>query len=97
MLIDSPESWIGEEIDGYSLKKILGHGKIGYVFLAEHKSMPKFFRACKIIKEGELKDGWEREIEKVAQLRGIPEVVDIISWGGSHSSSNRPFTFIFYQ
>lgn len=96
MLIDSPESWIGEEVDGYRLTKILGHGKIGYVFLAEHKTIPKMLRACKIIKDGQLKNGWEREIEKVAQLRGIPEIVDIIDWKSAKNKANQPFNYIFY-
>lgn len=96
MLIDMPDSWIGEEIDDYLLTKILGHGKIGYVFLAQHKTIPQSLRACKIVKEGQLKAGWEREIEKVAQLRGVPEIVDIISWGSEISKHNRPFSYIFY-
>jgi len=97
MLIESPESWIGEEIDGYRLTRILGHGKIGYVFLAQHTSIQTSFRACKIIREGELKNGWEREIEKVSQLRGVPEIVDIISWGNSAESALRRFHYIFYN
>lgn len=96
MLIDLPDSWIGEEIEDYRLTKILGHGKIGYVFLAQHKNIPKALRACKIVREGQLKPGWEREIEKVAQLRGIPEVVDILDWGSNISNANRPFSYIFY-
>lgn len=96
MLIDSPELWIGEEVDGYRLTKILGHGKIGVVFLAEHKTIPKMLRACKIIKDGQLRNGWEREIEKVAQLRGIPEIVDIIDWKSAKNKANQPFNYIFY-
>lgn len=96
MLIDSPESWIGEEVDDYRLTKILGHGKIGYVFLAEHKTIRKSLRACKIIRDGQLKNGWEREIEKVAQLRGIPEIVDILDWGRGQSKVKEPYSYIFY-
>lgn len=96
MLIDAPDAWIGESIGDYQLTRILGHGKIGVVFLAEHKSIPTMRRACKIIREGQLKDGWEREIEKVALLSGVPEIVDIISWGPDTSKLNRPFYYIFY-
>lgn len=96
MLIDAPESWIGEIVDGYRLTKILGHGKIGYVFLAQHTSISNMLRACKIIREGQLKAGWEREIEKVALLRGIPQIVEILSWGGGVNKASRPYTYINY-
>lgn len=97
MLIDQPDSWIGEIVDGYRLIKILGHGKIGYVFLAQHQHISNMLRACKIIREGQLKNGWQREIEKVALLRGIPQIVEIWSWGSDISKLGRPYTYINYS
>jgi len=97
VLIESPESWIGEVIENFRLTKILGHGQIGYVFLAINIDIPQALRACKIIKGGELKGGWEREIEKVKLLAGVSEIVDIISWGNKRNRANEPFTYINYQ
>lgn len=97
MLIASPESWLGEEIEGFQLKEVIGNGKIGVVFLAVHKSIPTSRRACKIIREGELKSGWEREIQKVSLLAGVPEIVDVISWGNGIRTDGQKFTFINYR
>lgn len=97
MLISTPDKWIGEEVEGYILTKILGHGRIGYVFLAKHKSISTAMRACKIIKGGELKNGWEKEIDKVSQLKGVPEIVDIVSWGTHINRSGEECTFICYD
>lgn len=97
MLIDAPESWLGEEIEKFQLKAVIGKGKIGVVFLAEHKSIPTSRRACKIIRDGALKPGWEREIEKVGQLARVPEIVEVISWGNQIRADGQKFTFINYS
>lgn len=97
MLISNPEEWIGLDVDDYKLHSVLGHGRIGYVFLATHRQVKGKRVACKIILEGGLKPGWEREIEKVAQLEGISEVAPVVSWGTGLSVDHRPFSFILYQ
>ena len=97
MLIDSPDSWLGEEIDGYRLQAVVGNGRIGVVFLAVHKSIPTNRRACKIIRDGQLKFGWEREIEKVGQLGGVPEIVEVVSWGDHVRANGQKITFINYR
>ena len=97
MLIDNPEEWIGIAIGDYFLRKILGNGRIGYVFLGVHKNIPELKRAYKIIGEGQLKDGWQHEIQKVGQLRSCPEVAGVQDVGSSTDTHHRPFSYIGYD
>lgn len=96
-LITNPESWLGAKIDEHELKSILGHGKIGVVFLGVHRAIPTLKRAYKIIAEGQLRPGWEREIAKVSQLSGIPEVARVITFGAILDTANRPCSYIAYD
>jgi hypothetical protein len=69
---DATDKYIGlQPIKDYQLTRRLGEGKIGTVYLAERTGGLQHSLACKIIKEGGLKQGWERELEKVLQLRGV--------------------------
>lgn len=88
---------LGLVIEQYRLARRLGSGKIGVVYLAEHTSLPQHRRACKIIQEGDLRAGWERELEKVAVLDGVPGVVRIIHWDSTQNNDHRPIHFIFYE
>ena len=97
MLIENPKQWVGKVIEGYELKSILGNGKIGYVFLAEHKLLAEAKRACKIIRSDQLKPGWELEIQKVKALSSVPQIVDIQSWNQILDEKGNSFTYINYQ
>lgn len=96
-LINNPESWLGVTIDDHQLQSILGHGKIGVVFLGVHRGVPTLKRAYKIIAEGQLKPGWEREIAKVSQLGGVAEVARVIDFGAHMDANNRPCSYIAYD
>jgi hypothetical protein len=96
-LISDPETWIGKMVGDYQLRSILGQGKIGVVFLGEHRSIPSLRRAYKIIAEGQLKAGWEREIAKVSQLAGVSEVAPVLEFSAVMDSRNRPCSYIAYD
>jgi serine/threonine protein kinase len=89
-------SYLGLQIGEYTLTELVGKGKIGLVFKAEKKN-PEDVLACKIIPEGKLKAGWERELQKVLKLRGIDNVVQYHSHDSSHDKNSRPFTWIFWN
>jgi predicted Ser/Thr protein kinase len=96
-LISEPEKWIGKMIGDYRLRSRLGQGKIGVVFLGEHRNIPSLRRAYKIIAEGQLKPGWDREIAKVSQLNGVTEVAPVLEFGPVMDFNNRNCTFIAYD
>lgn len=96
-LISEPEAWIGRTMGDYELRSVLGQGKIGVVFLGVHKTVPSLKRAYKIIAEGQLKPGWEREIDKVSHLHGMAEVAPVLEFGAAMDSDNRPCTYIVYD
>ncbi len=85
-----------QPISDYYLTEYVGRGKIGIVYKAEREK-PKDTLACKIIPEGKLKPGWEREIEKVSQLQGIPSVVQYHSHGWGPGRNNRPYTWVLWR
>jgi hypothetical protein len=94
----SPDSFIGlEPMKDYALVEHLGSGKIGAVYLAERVGGLKHLLACKIIKEGGLKKGWERELEKILQLRGVDNVVQYHSHGSAFDSNSRPYSFVMFE
>ena len=97
MLIKKPEEWIGHSIKDFELREILGHGRVGYVFLGVHKRAPQVKRAYKIIGEGQLKDGWEHEISKVGQLSSCPEVAKVQDFGADLDIHQRPYSYIGYD
>jgi len=97
MLIDNPSEWLRRSISDYELRSVLGHGRIGYVFLGVHKKVPQLKRAYKIIAEGQLKDGWQHEIVKVGQLSSCPEVARVQDFGTDMDIHHRPFSYIGYD
>ena len=51
-----------------------------------------------MIPEGRLKNGWQRELEKVIQLSGIPGVVPYRSARRkAFDKTSRPFTYVFFD
>ena len=50
-----------------------------------------------MIPEGKLKPGWQRELEKVVQLSGIPSVVQYRGHGKARDKKRRPFTYVFFD
>ena len=67
-------------INDYRLVEKVGKGRIGSVYQAVRSNPPDTF-ACKVIPENKLKDGWQREIEKVVRLRGVPNIVQYHAHG----------------
>lgn len=92
------DKFIGlQPIKDYKLSRVLGSGKIGTVYLAERMGGLKHLLACKIIKEDKLRVGWEKELEKVLQLRGVDNVVQYHSHGVAFDSDNRPYAFVMFD
>lgn len=83
-------------IPEYTLTEWVGEGYIGNVYKAERDN-PHHILACKIVKEGKLKDGWERELEKVVKLQGVPSVVQYHSHGDAKDDSGKQYKWILWQ
>src|SRR5438445_31220 len=85
-----------QPVPNYYLTEFKGEGKIGRVYRAE-RSDPADVLACKLIPEGKLKSGWQRELQKVAKLRGVPHVVQYHSHGSALDTSSRPYIWVLFQ
>lgn len=85
-----------ETLKGYFLKEKIGAGKIGTVYLAE-RADKKHRYACKVIPEGKLKDGWDKELEKVWLLTRVPNVVQYIDHSGAVDQNNRLFCYVIFE
>jgi hypothetical protein len=93
----APDPYVGiETFRGYFLTKKVGEGKIGSVYLAERPDKKNRY-ACKVIPEKKLKDGWERELQKVWKLKRVPNVVQYIDHGAEHDNNNRVFTYVIFD
>lgn len=91
------DPYIGlQPISHYYLTEKVGEGKIGSVYKAV-RSEPPDVLACKVIPEGRLKQGWERELYKVVQLRAVPNVVQYHLHGSALDSNNRPFVWVLWD
>ncbi len=75
----------------------VGEGQIGFVYKAIRPSNPTDIFACKIIPEGRLKVGWERELEKISQLKGVPNIVPYHWSGTAQDHNHRMFTFVTFD
>lgn len=82
--------------DHYKIGEKIGQGGIGTVYTAVRQN-PSHTLACKVIPEGKLKPGWQRELEKVVQLSGIPSVVQYRGHGKARDKKRRPFTYVFFD
>jgi len=83
-------------INGYRLVKKVGKGRIGSVYKAVRSDPPDDL-ACKVIAENKLKNGWQREIEKVVRLRGVPNIVQYHAHDTKLDNNQRPFTWILWD
>src|SRR6266853_4871157 len=81
----------GETIGGkYKLTEYIGAGKIGFVYQAQRSDLPDAIFAVKLTFD-QLREGWETEIRKVAQLALVEGVAHFHDLGtGSITSEGRP-------
>lgn len=92
------DPYIGfQPITDYYLRKKVGEGKIGSVYRAVRSTPPQDVLACKVIPEGRLKRGWERELEKVVCLRGVPNVVQYHTHGAGLDNNKRTFVWVLWN
>lgn len=93
----NPEKYIGLTPDGdYVLTEYIGAGKVGMVFRATSERTGLVL-ACKVIQEGGLRDGWQRELEKVRKLQGVPHVVEYRDHNAAYDRDNRPYSWVFFD
>ena len=88
---------IGLHVAKYRLAEYVGSGKIGSVYRAVSLNVTNAEVACKLIPAGKLKDGWERELEKLALLDSVPCVARYRDSGACIGSDNRPYVYILYD
>ncbi|MBI4659111.1 MAG: protein kinase [Verrucomicrobia bacterium] len=93
----TPERYLGlSPNQDYILTEYIGEGKIGMVFRAKSERTGLSL-ACKVIREGGLKEGWERELEKVRKLQGVPHVVEYRDHGSNFDREQRPYYWVFFD
>lgn len=95
--LDDP--YIGREFGHYKLAEHVGSGKIGRVYRAERMISPTATDslACKVIVTSKLKDGWQRELEKLVSLRSVPNVVQYHSHGTDFDSELKPIVWVLCE
>lgn len=81
----------------YILEEFVGEGKIGKVYKAVNRQNRVDILACKVISPLSLKNGWERELDKLTILRGIDNVVQYYHHGSELDGNNKPYVFVMYQ
>lgn len=85
-----------QPIPSYYLTEKVGEGKIGSVYKAVRSDPPDVL-ACKIIPEGRLKPGWDRELYKVLSLKTVPNVVQYYRHDSSLDNNQRPFVWVLWN
>ena len=91
------DRYTGVKLDAeYTLTDKIGEGRIGSVYIAQG-SRPEDKLACKVIAEGKLKYGWQREVEKVTLLRGVPNVVPYHRYSSGYDNDKRLFSWILWD
>lgn len=94
-LIKDP--YIGITVNNnYKLTVYVDKGKIGKIYKAERSDMNDVL-ACKVIPLDRLKKGWEKEIEKVVNLRGIDNIVPYHSHGIGTDKNNKQFLWVLWD
>lgn len=94
----SSDPYAGITVSGYTITEWVGKGKIGDVYKAV-KTNPSHVLACKVIREGKLKNGWDRELDKVVKLNeaNVPSVIRYQGHGTEFDHSNRPFVWVLWN
>lgn len=91
------DHYIGlQPMKDYYLTEKVGEGKIGRVYKAVREN-PHDVLACKVIREGKLKQGWERELQKVLLLRNVPNVVQYHMHGSGLDKNSRPYCWVLWD
>ncbi|WP_234686097.1 ORC-CDC6 family AAA ATPase [Bradyrhizobium monzae] len=80
-------SLAGKTVERYQLDEYIGAGRIGFVYKAHLEDVPGVSRAVKCI-FGDLKEGWEHELQKVMQLQVVESVVHFHHLGAAQISHN---------
>lgn len=93
---DDDDAYIGMLLSNYKIIEKKGNGKIGTVYKAVREDFSHTV-ACKIIPEGKLKKGWDRELLKVVKLHDIDSVIQYFNHGSALDKNKRPFTYIFWN
>ena len=75
-----PDSFIGLNLNGYTLVKRLGAGVVGTVYKAVSDDPIQDDRAIKLIKVDSLRQNWKNEIRKVTDLRLTAGIVRFHSY-----------------
>jgi len=91
--------FVKTQINGWILEKEIGHGNIGVVYCATKKITKNFTdrRAVKIIPRGNLRNGWDSEIEKAGSLKNIPEVVQYYDHRVETLKDSKEYVCIFWE
>lgn len=95
----SQDPYIGlQPIPNYYLTEKVDEGGIGSVYKAVRTDAEgEDILACKVIPEGGLRYGWEREVQKIRLLRGVPNVVPYHTHGTSEDKNYRPYNYILFD
>lgn len=83
-------------IGDYKLTEYVGSGKFGAVYKAVSESTG-LVRACKVIAEGKLADGWQREVEKVRLLQGVENIVQYHGHEFAEDRQHRPLCCVLFD
>lgn len=90
------DQFLGLEVNRYKITKYINKGKIGRVYKAVREDIGNTL-ACKIIPLFKLKEGWQRELEKVVLLSGIEGVVQYRMHDTALDRSNMPFVWVLWE
>ncbi len=97
MAKQTKDQYLNVTVNEYKTIEKIGKGKIGVVYKAQHTEIKEDFRACKIIIEGNLKDGYERELKKNALLKRHPNVVQYHNRASGYDHEHRLFACVFFD
>src|SRR5688500_14323073 len=85
----------GRQIDTWQLESYVGTGKVGAVYRASSTQVPDWEVAVKIFLR-DPRPGWEHELVKVSQLRGIDGVPAFHQLGNQvHTFANRTERLVY--
>jgi serine/threonine protein kinase len=89
------DPYVGVDLrNGYIITEYVDSGKMGSIYKAKNKDTQDIL-ACKVIRK--LRDGWQREIQKVVRLRSIPNIVAYHSHSTELDKNNMPFIWVLWD